>query len=116
MKVIGNLFKPQGNSIEDQRNPFVLVQGGQNEGKKKWITTLDLAFLTLFSLYMLIEECWKNNILLIGVAKDTAAQEFKNHVIPICTNNNIWRNCKITKKTLIQSQTQIECFTISGYV
>jgi len=34
------------------KNPFVLVQGSQNEGnkkkKKKWISTLDLAFLFCF--------------------------------------------------------------------
>jgi hypothetical protein len=41
---------------------------------------------------MLIEECWKNKIILIGITKDTAAQEFKNHVIPICLMNNIWTN------------------------
>jgi hypothetical protein len=59
-------------------------------GQRKWLTTLDLSFLTLFALYMLIEECWKNKIILIGITKDTAAQEFKNHVIPICLMNNIW--------------------------
>jgi hypothetical protein len=61
-------------------------------GTRKWLTTLDLSFLTLFTLYMLIEECWKNKIILIGITKDTAAQEFKNHVIPICLMNNIWTN------------------------
>ena len=64
-------------------------------GTKKWLTTLDLSFLTLFTLYMLIEECWKNKIILIGITKDTAAQEFKNHVIPICLMNNIWTNHNI---------------------
>lgn len=64
-------------------------------GTKKWLTTLDFSFLTLFTLYMLIEECWKNKIILIGITKDTAAQEFKNHVIPICLMNNIWTNHNI---------------------
>jgi hypothetical protein len=44
----------------------------------------------LFSLYMLIEECWKNNVLVIGLTKDTAAHDFKNHVIPICIYNDVW--------------------------
>ena len=70
--------------------------GSKDENKKKkskdkeLITTLDLAFLTLFTLYMLIEECWKKNILLIGITKDSAAHDFKNHVIPICVCNDIW--------------------------
>ena len=58
--------------------------------KKEWITTTDLAFLTLFSLYMLIEECWKNNILLLGISKDTTAQDFKNHLLPIGLSNSLW--------------------------
>jgi NurA domain len=61
-------------------------------GTRTLLTTLDLSLLTLFTLYMLIEECWKNKIILIGITKDTAAQEFKNHVIPICLTNNIWTN------------------------
>jgi hypothetical protein len=50
---------------------------------------------------MLIEECWKNNILLIGITKDTAANDFKGHVIPICLSNNIWgENCKLTQQDI----------------
>jgi hypothetical protein len=53
------------------------------EGKEQWLTTLDIAFLTLFALQMLMEECWKKRILLIGVTKDTAARDFKRQLIPI---------------------------------
>ena len=53
------------------------------DGKEQWLTTLDIAFLTLFSLHMLIEECWRKHILLIGVTKDTAARDFKRQLVPI---------------------------------
>jgi hypothetical protein len=53
------------------------------DGKEQWLTTLDIAFLTLFALQMLMEECWKKRILLIGVTKDTAARDFKRQLIPI---------------------------------
>ena len=53
------------------------------DGKEQWLTTLDIAFLTLFTLQMLMEECWKKRILLIGVTKDTAARDFKRQLIPI---------------------------------
>ncbi|MBS7633729.1 hypothetical protein KEJ15_09015 [Candidatus Bathyarchaeota archaeon] len=53
------------------------------KGKEHWLTTLDIAFLTLFTLQMLIEECWKRKILLIGITKDTAARDFKRQLIPI---------------------------------
>jgi hypothetical protein len=67
----------------------------QKDGKEQWLTTLDIAFLTLFCLEMLIEECWKNKILLIGITKDTAARDFKRQLIPILQNENLLKG-KIT--------------------
>jgi len=55
-------------------------------GSKKWLTTLDLNFLTLFCLHMIVEEAWKNRILIVGVTKDTAARDFKMHFTPILAN------------------------------
>jgi hypothetical protein len=52
-------------------------------GKEHWLTTLDIAFLTLFTLQMLMEECWQKRILLVGVTKDTAARDFKRQLVPI---------------------------------
>jgi hypothetical protein len=49
----------------------------------RWITTNDLAFLSLASLYMTIERCWENRILMIGVAKDTSARDLKRQVVPV---------------------------------
>ena len=49
----------------------------------RWITTNDLAFLSLASLYMAIERCWENRTLMIGVAKDTSARDLKRQVIPV---------------------------------
>ena len=59
------------------------------DGKEHWLTTLDIAFLTLFTLHMLMEECWSRRILLIGVTKDTAARDFKRQLIPIMHNNDL---------------------------
>jgi hypothetical protein len=90
------IFYSQNN--RNSNSPFVIEERNSNgQTKKKWITTLDLAFRSLFSLYMLIEECWKNNVLLLGISKDTAVHEFKNHVMPICLNNNLWSNCSLTQ-------------------
>jgi hypothetical protein len=60
-------------------------------GREHWLTTLDLAFLTLFTLHMLMEECWKKRILLIGITKDTAARDFKRQLIPIMHNESLLR-------------------------
>ena len=67
------------------------------DGKEQWLTTLDIAFLTLFTLQMLMEECWKKRILLIGVTKDTAARDFKRQLIPI-----------IHREGLLKTQLQLE--------
>jgi hypothetical protein len=71
----------------------------EKDGKEHWLTTLDLSFLTLFCFNMLIEECWKNNVLLIGITKDTSAKDFKNHFIPICQNNRVITS-RIDQKSL----------------
>jgi hypothetical protein len=59
------------------------------DGKEQWLTTLDIAFLTLFALQMLMEECWRKRILLVGVTKDTAARDFKRQLIPIMHNEGM---------------------------
>ena len=59
------------------------------DGKEHWLTTLDIAFLTLFTLHMLMEECWKRRILLVGITKDTAARDFKRQLVPIMHNEGL---------------------------
>lgn len=59
------------------------------DGKEHWLTTLDIAFLTLFTLHMLMEECWKRRVLLVGMTKDTAARDFKRQLIPIMHNEGL---------------------------
>jgi hypothetical protein len=67
-------------------NPMQLEKNGETY----WLTMLDMAFLSLFCLYMLVEECWKNRILLLGITKDTTARDFKTHLIPVCLNEKLW--------------------------
>ncbi len=67
------------------------------DGKDHWLTTLDMAFLTLFTLHMLMEECWKKRILLIGVTKDTAARDFKRQLIPIMHSEGLLKTAVLPK-------------------
>ena len=60
------------------KNRLHILKGG----RYSWLTTLDISFLTLFCLYMLIEECWRRRILLLGITKDTASRDFKRQLIP----------------------------------
>lgn len=72
-------------SDSESANPMKISKNG----RENWLTTLDIAFLTLFALHMLMEECWKKKILLVGVTKDTAARDFKRQLIPIMHNEGL---------------------------
>lgn len=69
----------------EMASPMKIVKNG----KEHWLTTLDIAFLTLFTLQMLIEESWRKHILLVGVTKDTAARDFKRQLIPIMHSESL---------------------------
>ena len=73
-----------------------LMKIQKDDGKEQWLTTFDIAFLTLFTFHMLIEQCWKNQILLIGITKDTAARDFKRQLIPILQNQGLLKAGAIT--------------------
>jgi len=71
-----------------KENPLKVLK----RGEWHWLTTQDLAFLTLFALNLLVEECWKKRILLLGLTKDTAARDLKNHVLPVLVSNKVWQS------------------------
>ncbi len=59
------------------------------DGEEHWLTTMDISFLTLFTLNMLVEECWRRRILLVGVTKDTSARDFKGQLIPLMNSDGM---------------------------
>ncbi|RJS89880.1 hypothetical protein CW700_02545 [Candidatus Bathyarchaeota archaeon] len=85
VEVIGErLFSYRGG--EGEKGPVMRIKSG---GRMKWLTTLDLSFLTLFCLQMIVEECWRRRVLLIGLTKDTAARDFKRQFLPIMANEGL---------------------------
>lgn len=95
---IKRLVETIGSQLFDgvsSENPMQFVK----DGKHCWLTTVDLSFLSLYCFYMLIEECWSKNILLLGITKDTTARDFKTHLIPVCQIENIW-NCHFSQQDL----------------
>ena len=73
--------------LTERPNPMMITKAG----KPTWLTTVDMAFLTLFCLNMIIEECWKRPVLLIGLTKDTAARDFQRQVVKICSREHMWK-------------------------
>ncbi|HUO43190.1 MAG TPA: hypothetical protein VMU35_09455 [Methylomirabilota bacterium] len=64
----------------------------KNNDETRWMTTLDLAFLSLFTLNMLVEESSRKGIFLVGITKDTTARDLINHLLPVCRAQGIWKD------------------------
>lgn len=61
------------------------------EGEKEcWLTPDDLRFLIAVGLRALIEECWKQGILFVGVVKDSSTKYFSKNYIGICKHLGIY--------------------------
>ena len=86
---IGNrIFYSEADELET-KSPFLIVKQGIDKKQiEKWLTTRDLAFLTLFCQYMIIEWFWQHKGIAIGLSKDTAARDFRRQLLPIATNQN----------------------------
>jgi len=95
---IRKLVETLGHTMFEEKprqNPLQVIK----KGEPHWLTTQDLAFLTLFTLNLLVEECWKKRILLLGLTKDTAARDLKNHVLPVMVSNKLW-NTQLSQEQL----------------
>jgi hypothetical protein len=89
--------------LSSDGNPLQITDGVQ----PRWLTTLDLAFLCLFTLNLLIEVCRRDNVLLIGITKDTTARDMITHLIPICLQQGVWsenvKQVSTTDRMLLQA-------------
>ena len=86
----------------------------EKHGAEQWITTRDLALLTLFTIHMLVEDCWAKRCLLIGMTKDTIASDFRSHLVPVCVNSGLWKvhaeqleNAPSTDRMLLQAASML---------
>ncbi len=50
-------------------------------GEKRWLTTVDLALLSLFSFNSLVQEAQTRPFILIGITKDTYSRDFRNQFL-----------------------------------
>lgn len=59
------------------------------DGQERWINTNDIDYLALIAIYAILRETWRRNILLIGIVKDTAANELVKTVLPILEESKV---------------------------
>ncbi len=74
--VAEHIFDPKGG------HPLRFRRGA----REHWITADDLDFMTLVFIHALTRKAWADNLLLIGMIKDTSASELVNSVVPILEN------------------------------
>lgn len=70
-----NLFEHICEELFVNRNIDVL-KVEKEEGNYEWLTSDDIKFLISVGIRMLIEESWKKNVMIIGIAKDSASKYF----------------------------------------
>ncbi len=71
--IVARLF-----DLEDKNtNPLRI----EVKGEKRWLTTVDLGLLSLFSFNSLVHEAQARPFLLIGITKDTYSRDFRNQFL-----------------------------------
>lgn len=88
-KIAAHIFNPP-----DGEHPLALRSGVgdirlRDGVAERWLNTNDLDYLTLITIYSILREAWEKNILLIGIVKDSAANELVKAVIPILEDARI---------------------------
>ncbi|EAZ87999.1 hypothetical protein [Crocosphaera chwakensis] len=62
--------------------------------KQHWMSPPDLKFLIGVGLRMLIEECWKRNVLLVGLVKDSSSSYFTRNYLGVMRFLDVFPNLK----------------------
>lgn len=70
------LFENICTKLFKEKQPNALIYKNKNEDveEDKWLSPNDIRFLIAVGLRALIEECWKRNVLLIGIVKDSSSK------------------------------------------
>lgn len=70
--------------FKDKKPNALIYQLRTNYGKEeKWLSPNDIRFLIAIGLRALIEECWKRDVLLIGIVKDSSSKYLSRNYIGV---------------------------------
>jgi len=72
-------------------NRNISVLKVKREGREVWISSYDLKFLISIGIRMVIEEAWKKNVLLVGIAKDSSSAYFLRNYLGIMRELGIYK-------------------------
>ena len=71
-------------------NAFIYEKEIDGEVRERWMSPDDLRFLIAVGLRAVIEQCWKHNILFIGIAKDSASRYLSRNYLGAMRANGMY--------------------------
>lgn len=82
---VTDLFETICRRLFKEKDQSALIYQKESEGKSKprWTSPNDLKFLIAVGLRALIEKCWKYNVLLIGIAKDSTSSYLTSNYLGV---------------------------------
>jgi hypothetical protein len=88
-ETIKNIFEYICKEIFIEKNIKALKV--KKEDQIVWLTSDDIRFLISIGLRMLIEKCWENNILLVGIVKDTSSRYFSKNYLGVMYKIGVYK-------------------------
>ncbi|MBA2840919.1 hypothetical protein HNP87_001451 [Methanococcus maripaludis] len=92
--VVG-LFEHICHKIFKEQDPNALVYNKKNssgEKEERWMSPNDLRFLISVGVRALIENCWKHDVLLIGIVKDSSSRYLTRNYVGVMQELNKYQN------------------------
>jgi hypothetical protein len=89
----------------------------KNENIERWLTCEDIDYLTLILITEILQQCWKKNILLLGIVKDSASNELVRTVIPILEQSGLLKKSNPIERfesdtMMLQANSIVNCDTL----
>lgn len=81
LNISGQIFGKGKPRFTELGHPLKIVD--PTSYRTRWLNCNDIDYLTLVLISAILRECWEHNILLLGIAKDSAANELSKAVIPL---------------------------------
>jgi hypothetical protein len=75
---------------EKDQSALIYEKEIDGEVRERWMSPNDLRFLIAVGLRALIEQCWKHNILFIGIAKDSASKYLSRNYLGAMRANGMY--------------------------
>ncbi|MHA1222314.1 MAG: hypothetical protein ACTSP3_03425 [Candidatus Heimdallarchaeaceae archaeon] len=88
-----SLFEDICNQLFKEKDTTALLRefpSGDGTIRKKWLSPNDLRFIIAIGLRVLIEECWKNQVLLVGIVKDSSSKYLTRNYLNVLKSINIY--------------------------